>query len=286
MLRQSKRSLSTARVCLARKNAPQSPPPLSIKPPIPPTAKNLSVSDDHPLWQFFHDKQFMRQFSDLDTAGRPWTIPELRRKSFNDLHSLWYSCLKERNTLAREQHLLDVDIEQPDSPFLKLSDNVRETMWRIRHVLSERQHAYDKVQSELPEHKLEFLTEFKEKFVSAPKEEEAELQEQLGRLQTAIFGINEIITENKVDKHFIEGVKYIGNIKLERYGKEFPDFEELAPLTDIGEAFVIFQAESEPEKFNTSVEILREMRKNGEKVDRLNEISTLEILLKELLEED
>lgn len=282
MLRNSKRSLHTARVCLQRKKASQAPPPLTIRPPIPPTAKNLAVSDDHQLWQFFHDKQFMRPFSELDNTGRPWTIPELRRKSFNDLHSLWYSCLKERNILAREQHLLNVDIEQPDSPYMKLSDSIRETMWRIRHVLSERQHAHENAQSELPEHIQEFLEEFKTTFTTAPKEEEAELQEQLVRLQYAIFGISEVITDNKVDKHFIEGLKYIANLKLERYGKELEDFEELSPILDVGEAFCIFHSDGE-EGFNSEINQVRELRKNGNQVDRLKEISTIKRVLNDVI---
>ena len=36
----------------------------------------------------------------VDGLGRPWSIQELREKSWDDLHRLWWVCIKERNRIA------------------------------------------------------------------------------------------------------------------------------------------------------------------------------------------
>ena len=71
-------------------------------------------------------------------AGRAWRAAELRGKSFEDLHRLWFVLLKERNHLkavrafARAQRR---DIANPE----RLT-KLRRSMARIKLVLSERAH--------------------------------------------------------------------------------------------------------------------------------------------------
>lgn len=276
-----KRALHSSAKCLVRVK----PPPLTIRPPIAPTVKNFEVNDDHPLWQFFHDKKYLRSYEDLDNAGRPWTVPELRRKSFDDLHSLWYTCLKERNILAREIQVLQAEIDQPDQQFMAASDRVRETMWRIRHVLSERAHAQQNAREVFEQSEEELLDDFKKYYLDASKDEDADVQDALKRLQLAVFGISEVIDENKVDKHFIKGIKFISNLKLERYSSDHEKYSELTPITDAGEALVIFHAEPTAESLNESIEAVLEMRQNGVSVDRYDEIETIQAYLNKLLEE-
>ncbi|KAG2184810.1 hypothetical protein INT43_000723 [Umbelopsis isabellina] len=74
-------------------------------------------------------------------TGRSWKASELRLKSFDDLHKLWYVLLKERNVLAtqrEEARRLGIDKSTWTN-----AGRCKKSMARIKFVLNERQRAYE-----------------------------------------------------------------------------------------------------------------------------------------------
>lgn len=61
----------------------------------------VETDDNHGLWDFFYEKD--KPFPPTDVMnkhGRAWTVMELRIKEWNDLHKLWWVCVKELNRIA------------------------------------------------------------------------------------------------------------------------------------------------------------------------------------------
>ena len=72
-------------------------------------------------------------------AGRSWLASELRLKSFEDLHRLWFVCLKERNYLLTERlYFRQMMQAQPEAERLR---KVKKTMGAIKVVIGERARA-------------------------------------------------------------------------------------------------------------------------------------------------
>lgn len=85
----------------------------------------------------------LRDFIDIEsrsgqqpTYGRAWKAAELRQKSWEDLHKLWYVCLKERNMLRTEHAQYKAAKEKMPQP--QRYEMVKLTMNRIKQVMSER----------------------------------------------------------------------------------------------------------------------------------------------------
>lgn len=80
----------------------------------------------------FYDTKHHLHVNETPIAGRAWAASELRRKSFTDLHKLWYVLLKERNALLTETIRARRYTMRIKSPQRKA--NVRKSMGRIKQA--------------------------------------------------------------------------------------------------------------------------------------------------------
>mmetsp|Transcript_1265 Transcript_1265/g.2027 ORF Transcript_1265/g.2027 Transcript_1265/m.2027 type:complete len:253 (-) Transcript_1265:57-815(-) len=73
---------------------------------------------------------------DQETVGRSWSAKELRRKSYDDLHKLWYVLYKEKNMLLTEANLA----RRHGYNMVQSSrrQKIRKSMGAVKHVLGER----------------------------------------------------------------------------------------------------------------------------------------------------
>ncbi|KAI8277226.1 hypothetical protein K4K60_007103 [Colletotrichum sp. SAR11_57] len=124
------------------------PQPADYKPKV-------GVDPKHGLWDFFYGKQLLQTPKETQAHGRAWSVRDLRKKSWDDLHSLWYVCLKERNRLAtarkeRARRMVGFGEYEGD----ERDDVVLSTMRAIKHVLTERYYVWEdarKLAAEDPE---------------------------------------------------------------------------------------------------------------------------------------
>lgn len=69
-------------------------------------------------------------------TGRGWQAADLRKKSWDDLHKLWFVLLKERTRLHGEKLMYRAQQKQMPDP--SRLTKVRKSMARIKGVLTER----------------------------------------------------------------------------------------------------------------------------------------------------
>lgn len=205
---------------------------IQLRKPIVPTHRNFDVSPDHPLWAFFpggaEAKTAFRESDELPTDSRAWTLPELRRKSFEDLHKIWYLTLKERNVLAREVRLAEAMDYYNTQKYQEVDDKLLLTQKRIKQTLLERQVAHERVQL-MGDEQAAYLADFEQSYLNADDTVIGEWNDKLIRLQYALFGIEPSLEDYQpseyVDVKFVEGLEYVARLKAARYVQANPGLE-------------------------------------------------------------
>ncbi|ORY09515.1 hypothetical protein BCR34DRAFT_369984 [Clohesyomyces aquaticus] len=110
--------------------------------PRPETEVQIRGDEEHGLYGFFRDKKLLTMPADNNKHGRAWTKDELRTRSWDDLHSLWWACVKERNRLHTEAYTLKTIGAYYGQWEIDHRDAVK-TMKVIRETLLERFYAWE-----------------------------------------------------------------------------------------------------------------------------------------------
>ncbi len=81
-------------------HVPKDGSPVILPKPVldPQSRSTVRVDRTHGLYDFFNnDRVAMMTPTELAAHGRAWSVQELRRKDWEDLHRLWWVCIKEKN---------------------------------------------------------------------------------------------------------------------------------------------------------------------------------------------
>lgn len=274
---------STAAVRLARTKGYRVPQDVQLRKPILPTIDNIKVREDHPLWEFFHKKQFVRKSEELDIQGRSWTVQDLRKKSFEDLHALWYVCLKEMNKIQRESLIYEDISSSKLQQCMNMEDAIKNSMLSIKQVLTEREASLSNAKAEFKVIGEEYLEEFKASYLSSENVETDEWFDKLERLQYAIYGINSTYESVTINKEFLEGIRYIASLYFEKFSGESDIM--LGELKDIVEVYKIFENGSTLEGFKVACEGILEYRESDLVIPASKEIMVIQNLVDEKINE-
>ncbi|KAI4174857.1 MAG: hypothetical protein LQ346_008168 [Caloplaca aetnensis] len=111
----------------------------------PKKRSQVTVDKAHGLWGFFRaDRKALTTPEDTDSFGRPWVVEELRHKSWEDLHALWWVCCRERNILVTQEYeRRRLKAGYGDAEYIERTRAVRQTQKAIKHALTERYYAFE-----------------------------------------------------------------------------------------------------------------------------------------------
>ncbi|CDZ96530.1 mrp-l47-domain-containing protein [Phaffia rhodozyma] len=144
----------------------------SLLPHVPPTPKqpvvrqyldDTEVDPAHPLWAFFRKDETTgkvlsveRMSQNQQRSGRPYLTSELRIKSFQELHTLWFLLLREKNIFYTQREEMRRRGVRAGLALgtTKQRMKIQTSMARIKYVLNERRLAYLAVQADANEQAL------------------------------------------------------------------------------------------------------------------------------------
>lgn len=112
-----------------------------------------------------------------ELVGRKWSVKELRRKNFEDLHKLWLVLYKERNMLLTERQISrrrNIIFPQPER-FRK----VQKSMGAIKYVLNERKQERIKAHHERKAQEAALQQQQKEEVAAAASSKSKEIINEL-----------------------------------------------------------------------------------------------------------
>ncbi|MCJ1341351.1 54S ribosomal protein L4 mitochondrial [Bachmanniomyces sp. S44760] len=142
--RNKNRGVSALRRTGLKKPLSMSKEPLPQPVLDPAKRSKIQVDPNHGLWGFFKDKKALSTPEEDYAHGRPWSVEELRQKSWEDLHSLWWVCVKERNRLATDKYERErLKAGHGDYEAGERDKAVRRTQRAIKHALTERWYAWE-----------------------------------------------------------------------------------------------------------------------------------------------